>query len=131
MKAVPAVALRREHPIGLGLHVEGAIPLAVLSPLETIGLAGVQLAQVAGPIEGLDASPGAKISAVSIARGSVLANSTSARTRPGRQPVPQRFRLAADRGGQTGATPLTADHPGEPGHGIAVTNQHQPHASPP
>ena len=47
VEAVPALAARSEGPIGLGLHVEGAVAFVVLGPVHAVGLAGVDLAEVA------------------------------------------------------------------------------------
>ena len=72
------------------------------------------------------------IVAVSIARGSTLATSTSARTRPvDREVVAQGLGLPAPERGEAPAAGRTGDGPVEPGVGIAVADQDQPHAPPP
>src|SRR4051812_14544961 len=58
VEAVPALALGREHPVGVGLHVKRTITNTPLGPLEAISLTGVHLAQVALAGEGLDAEAG-------------------------------------------------------------------------
>jgi hypothetical protein len=58
VEAVPALAGRREHPIGFRLHVEGPEALAVLQPGQAVGLAGVHLAQVAVLAGDVEPEPG-------------------------------------------------------------------------
>src|SRR3954468_11091941 len=128
VKAVPALALRREHAVGLVLHHEGPVARAVLRPLQSVGLAGVHLAQVAVLLHGLEAE-GRRDDLRGLDRTGERARDQHVGLHAvvSAQVVAQRSGLTTTHVRQTTAAASPGDEPVEASMRVAVTHEDQPH----
>src|SRR4029453_693657 len=128
VEAVPALALRGKHPVGLGLHVEGSVAAAPLGPLQAVGHTGVHLAEVALAAERLDPEAGGD-DLCGLDRSRDDAGHQDVRPHPARGPevVAEGCGLLAATVGQAGASPRSPAAPVEAGVGISVTDEDQTH----
>lgn len=128
VEAVPALARRGEHAVGLGLHVEVPVRHVVLGPRETVGVARVHLAQV--EVLARDVQPDARaddLGGLDRPRQHARDHHVGADPLRVRQVVSQRLGLAPPDVGEPGASPDAADHPVKACVSVAVADQDQSH----
>ena len=132
VESVPAVPTRCERPIGFGLHVERTVLDVVLGPGETVGIAGVDLAEIHIVTVDVEAH-GRSEDLGRLDRPRQHARQEHIGLHPSslRPVIAQCCRLQATRLGETCAAADPTDHAVEAGVRLTVTDQDQSHGDSP
>lgn len=129
MECHPTLAARREHAFGLCLHVERTVQRGVVSPFQTVRLAGMDLAQIAPSTESVETQCGrnnlCRLYRPGERAGEQGVGTTNASGRG--QVRLQRRRLLAPELRESLAATLSADDSVEPCVGVTVAYQDEPH----